>query len=552
MNRHGPALPMILIAACLLFAAVPSAPAYDYTYARVVRLSLVDGDVQVARPELQGWEQALLNLPIQQGYTVATNNGRAEIEFESGATARLAENSVLEFTELALLDGQRITRLKLTQGTATFYANLAREDSFEVLSPSLKVSISDNARFRLDVSNDGGAVSVFKGNVEVESQTGSARLTKGHRLVYSAGDTHVQIERNPEADAWDRWVADRDEVVHTGNNGALQYVSSSYDYGLSDLYNFGSWYSVAGFGRCWRPSGVGFDWSPFWDGRWMFYPGLGWTWVSFERWGWLPYHFGSWILSPRHGWVWVPFGLQQELWHPGRVAWIRTGGRLCWVPSHPHDQPGQTPTNLQHGFVIAGSRGSNGMDRHERLRITQEDRSRIEMVRMPTDDFTGNLRRSTGNNGAKGKGGPSGKGDGKEVFFDPHERKFVNHSQGKGGLERDALIRDGGGSNSGGGSGSGPKGPSGPVENPKSKKGPVGPGDAQQWRDHQVPRESSPPTPSEPRPTPRTEQPPARSEPPRMSPPPRSEPPRASPPPRPSTSFSSPRGESRGPGGHRP
>jgi hypothetical protein len=126
MNCRRFGLLMVLAAVSLVFASPPAALAYDYSYARVVRLSLVDGDVQVARADAQGWEQAVVNLPIQQGYSLATGRGRAEIEFESGATSRLADNSILQFTELALSSGGRITKLTLTQGTATFYANLSR------------------------------------------------------------------------------------------------------------------------------------------------------------------------------------------------------------------------------------------------------------------------------------------------------------------------------------------------------------------------------------------------------------------------------------------
>src|SRR5712692_2195104 len=148
MNRTSLNLLMILALAGVVVSIPPAASAYDYTYARVVRLSLVDGDVQVARPRAEnddqstdsGWEQAVVNLPIQQGFSVATGQGRAEIEFENGATARLADNSLLQFTELALSNGGRITRLTLTQGTATFYANLSRGDSFVVASPHLQVS----------------------------------------------------------------------------------------------------------------------------------------------------------------------------------------------------------------------------------------------------------------------------------------------------------------------------------------------------------------------------------------------------------------------------
>src|SRR5712691_7560032 len=204
MNRTSLSLLMILALAGVVVSIPPAASAYDYTYARVVRLSRVDGDVQIARPRAEnddqskdsGWEQAVVNLPIQQGFSVATGQGRAEIEFENGATARLAENSLLQFTELALSIGGRITRLTLTQGTATFYANLQRDDSFVVASPHLQVVIPGNARFRLDVADDSTSVSALKGDVEVDSRAGTNRLTKGNTLTYRASDPdRVAIER---------------------------------------------------------------------------------------------------------------------------------------------------------------------------------------------------------------------------------------------------------------------------------------------------------------------------------------------------------------------
>src|SRR5215813_9770977 len=81
----------------------------DLSHARIVRLSLVQGDVRFARDvkgdplsdSRSGWEAAALNLPIRQGYVLATDAGRAEVEFENGALVFLAENTVLEFYDLS-------------------------------------------------------------------------------------------------------------------------------------------------------------------------------------------------------------------------------------------------------------------------------------------------------------------------------------------------------------------------------------------------------------------------------------------------------------------
>src|SRR5580692_9069386 len=93
-----------ILSASILFAlSAGTQPASaDSSHARVIRLGLVQGDVRFPR-ESHGdpladqkaqWETAQANLPIRQGYVIATDNGRAEVEFENGAMAFLNENSV--------------------------------------------------------------------------------------------------------------------------------------------------------------------------------------------------------------------------------------------------------------------------------------------------------------------------------------------------------------------------------------------------------------------------------------------------------------------------
>ena len=80
--RRLAALSTLLVLSCWL--AVPS---FADSQARIVRLSQVDGDVQIDRNTGQGYEKAFINLPITQGAKLRTGQGaRAEIEFEDGST----------------------------------------------------------------------------------------------------------------------------------------------------------------------------------------------------------------------------------------------------------------------------------------------------------------------------------------------------------------------------------------------------------------------------------------------------------------------------------
>lgn len=325
----------------------------NYSYARVVRLSLVDGNVLVLRPEAENWEEALLNLPIRQGYTISTSNGRAEIEFESGATARIAEDTALEFTELALADGNRITRMKLQRGTATFYANSGRRDVFVVTTPDLELDVPGNARFRTDVLSSGTTVTMLKGEIEARSSEGSYRLTKGQTLVFQqAASEQARITRNREQDEWDRWVADREDSTNTASANSLRYVNAPFRYGIADLSSHGGWFYDASYGNVWQPWGLASGWSPYWQGRWVFINGVGWTWVSVEPWGWVPYHYGRWVLTHR-GWVWIPGGFHS--WHPGLVSWFHFGNQVGWCALGPRDRLGVAPRHPQGGVVVVNT-----------------------------------------------------------------------------------------------------------------------------------------------------------------------------------------------------
>ncbi len=394
MNRRTAFCALSLVALFLVLTApsVLAAPDQDYSYARIVRLSYVEGDVQVQRPEeIAGWEDALLNLPIRQGYQISTRQGRAEIEFESGAVARLSDDTLLQFTELALANGGRLTQLSLLHGTATFYANLSSDDRFTVTTPNFTVSVPHNARFRIDVGADGGTVAVHKGDVDVEAMGAPYHVTKNRAFLFRVDGEQVTLARAPDADAWDRWVENREEIIDASRHSvSTRYTRTAFTYGMYDLDYYGGWYNIPGYGRCWQPRGIGFGWSPYSFGRWVWLAGYGMTWVSFEPWGWTPYHYGHWAYLPG-GWYWVPSGFHH--WQPALVYWVNLGGnRWGWGPQHPHDSPGQPPANLPHGTVVTTggnpSGGYGSVDRHNPRPSTAEI-AIAKVVREPPESFVG-------------------------------------------------------------------------------------------------------------------------------------------------------------------
>src|SRR5437868_1521449 len=439
------------ICVAVLIAGCTAGIAYaDSGHARIVRLSLVQGDVRFARdvkgdPLADGhgdWEAAVLNLPIRQGYVVATDNGRAEVEFENGAMAFLAENTVLEFYDLSSEDGGFTTRLILRQGSAEFYANPARGDYFSVTGGDFSVQADTRTTFRMNNFDDGSSVNVLHGRLTALANGKNTPVEKGQSLSLKAGDPgSMVVERAPENDDFDQWVSGQIESVKTATSAAMQYSNSSNDYtsGYADLYTYGGWFPVAGYGNCWRPYGVGLGWSPFDYGSWYYDPVFGWSFLGGQPWGWLPYHYGGWLFQPGLGWVWAPssrFGGGVGRWRPVTGTWMRSAGGVAIVPSHPQDVKGKTPLNLSAGLFEVTPRGVS-----QRLTVENADHWKVEnkpsrdVIQTQLAEAAAPARVSRTMAVAAAGANPNAHNATRDrestIIYDRTERKFVNSDSAK-------------------------------------------------------------------------------------------------------------------------
>jgi hypothetical protein len=315
--------------------------AQEYSHARIVRLSFVEGMVAVQQPGSDEWSAGSVNTPIQEGFRLsAAEGGYAEVEFENSSTARLGEQSLLDFTQLALLpSGGKVNHMTLEQGYATFNVVPEGDDVYVVQAGEATLTPRGKTRFRTDL--DGGLlrVEVFKGSVEVASPHGGGVLTKNTVLQLRPGAEQeaYEVSQGIVEDAWDKWVEQREQSLDLARNRAPRVPYYSTDvtsllYGWTDLMFYGNWVSLPGYGQGWTPV-VGGGWSPFSTGRWCWYPGFGYTWISSEPWGWVPYHYGSWLYQPGFGWVWFPTSFGP--WSPAVVNWYQGPGWVGWQPRAP-------------------------------------------------------------------------------------------------------------------------------------------------------------------------------------------------------------------------
>src|SRR5256885_13296656 len=189
MLKRGLGHTLLVLAALTIFAASAAAD----SRARIVRLSFVEGNVQMDQHDGRGLQKAFLNMPIGQGTVLLTRDeGRAEVEFENGSAIRIARDSQLEFQQLGLrTEGYKFSVINVTEGTAYFDVKKKSEDEFLVMVNGQQITTPKDARFRLHAGKDGANVAVFKGEIELESGGKQVAVRKNETIELDRNDASL-------------------------------------------------------------------------------------------------------------------------------------------------------------------------------------------------------------------------------------------------------------------------------------------------------------------------------------------------------------------------
>jgi hypothetical protein len=302
---------IIALAGIFLSAVMPArtrAQAASNWQPEIVRLSYVQGDVRLSRGGKNGadlntsWEVAKTNVPIEEGFSVATGAGRAEIEFQNGSILYLADNSVLEFNRLEDNFGTPISDVELVTGTATVNVRPALRELFVISTPSERLSFPAAALVRVDSFLDGVTATpendkgddVFEYGADAAPHAGTpinmdlndvqstvklpaglangisdlvarnaankVHLGAGQPITYqnSKRVTDSTVANNSGAPAdWDAWVLARVTKRDQEMSAALKASGLTAPVpGLIDMYESGTFYPCEPDGKCWRPNGV--------------------------------------------------------------------------------------------------------------------------------------------------------------------------------------------------------------------------------------------------------------------------------------------------------
>ena len=238
----------------------------DQVNPQIVRLSYVEGDVRIERGEKNeketgtAWEKAVVDLPLETGFTLATGQGRAEIEFENASPLYLGENSVLTLNDLHTTGGVPYTEIALLTGTVSMHIRpYVAGEMFILKTPTdtLTTRYPGVENLRVDSYLDGIAITALDSGFLAVPATGKMPLNKNQSVYYRSGHTmELADAKAPESfAAFDQWVTDRFAQRSAAVSELLKDSGLTAPIpGLAEMKGQGTFSDCAPYGTCWEPS----------------------------------------------------------------------------------------------------------------------------------------------------------------------------------------------------------------------------------------------------------------------------------------------------------
>jgi hypothetical protein len=226
------------------------------------------------------------------------DGGRVEVQFDDGSVLRLGSGGVATLQTLFSDSQGEFTEIKMTDGLGSL--DLRTERSiYQIDTPHGSVKSVGPSQVRVGVDDD-VEVGVREGTATLDGPQGKLTMHSGDYVDVQSDSSSYQVQALPEADSWDKFVAERHtEMAQTDKN-----LPQNQQYMAGDIDKYGQWRDDSQYGKVWQPDESS-NWQPYQDGHWVWVDPFGWTWVGAEPWGWVPYHYGSWI-HRGWGWAWVP------------------------------------------------------------------------------------------------------------------------------------------------------------------------------------------------------------------------------------------------------
>ncbi|HZP41403.1 MAG TPA: DUF6600 domain-containing protein [Candidatus Binatia bacterium] len=268
------------------------------------RLAFVDGEVSFWRTGAEDWAPAQVNTPLAAGDSLyASSGGNLELELGPRTFVRAGSDTELDLESLET----GFMQFRVTGGHVALDApEMPPGQTIEIDTPSAAFTLEKPGYYRVDVDDQGTTFTTRRGGEASADPAGgdTTEIGPDRRMELEGTDTAtVATSDAPEPDTWDRWNFDRSAERGEKPQSAA-YVPPTLA-GTDDLDRYGDWHEEPQYGHVWVPRAVPAGWAPYGQGRWIWDPYYGWTWIDEAPWGWAPFHYGRWV-TIGGAWAWAP------------------------------------------------------------------------------------------------------------------------------------------------------------------------------------------------------------------------------------------------------
>jgi hypothetical protein len=269
MRYTQPFVSLLVLCGAISLAGPIATNGTETIQPQIVRVSYVQGEVKLSTgrkgsPDLgKDWIAAGVNFPIEEGATLATENGRAEVEFENGSVAYLAEHSVLQFEVLASYSQGTSTEVTLLTGRATFAIESNGHDEFRVNTAvgalhTLANNTQPTNTLRVESALDGAVIRVVEGFLQSAEGMPPKTVKLGPGEAVQCVDgvlSRVQgLADDADQKTWDQWVSEERAARKADIEKGLKESGLAAPIpGLVDLVREGTFTDCSPYGKCWEP-----------------------------------------------------------------------------------------------------------------------------------------------------------------------------------------------------------------------------------------------------------------------------------------------------------
>jgi hypothetical protein len=296
----------------------------------MIRLSLIEGGVQVLIQDSTDWTDGTINVPLDEGDRLwVPDGGKAELQIRGGVYVRIDGGTALDILHV----NTDAVQFYLDRGHAYINNRRGGVKASQIDTPLTSIRSYDNSVMMIDVTEDGVTeVSVLKGYITAENRSGATQVGSGNTLRIR-GDQAAELAPIAAPDRWERWNTDRDRTHMAWGESSRYLPDEMHDYSR-DFDENGRWDYVSDYGYVWFPVVTAANWAPYTSGRWVWIRG-NYVWIAYDPWCWGPCHYGRWIFLASRGWCWMPPIAGSAYWGPGYVGWMVTPSYVAWVPLAP-------------------------------------------------------------------------------------------------------------------------------------------------------------------------------------------------------------------------